>query len=322
MSIHKIGVLTSGGDSPGMNAAVRAVVRTAIANGIEAAAIYRGYEGLLEGEIRTLTLKDVGGIINRGGTVLQSARCRRFHDPAHRAKAAEILHGQGVDGLIVVGGDGSYHGAKAMHDETGFPVIGLPGTIDNDIGGTDFTIGFDTAINTALDAIDRIRDTASSFDRLFVVEVMGRHAGFIAVQTAIAGGAEAVVIPEADTGFDHICENLLRGKLRGKHSGIIIFAEGAGSSAEFAERIRERTGAETRVCVIGHLQRGGSPTAFDRVLASRMGEAGVRALMEGATCRMVGVVGDEMVLAPIEDAWTRKKPVAPELLKLIELLAT
>lgn len=319
---HKIAILTSGGDSPGMNAAIRAVVRCAIYRGGETFGVMRGYEGLIDNEIKPLALKDVGGIINRGGTILRSARSSRFKEKEFRLQAEKNLRDRGIDSLVVIGGDGSYRGARELHEDTGIQVIGLPGTIDNDIAGTDFTIGFDTAINTALEAIDRIRDTASSFDRIFVVEVMGRHAGFIALQTAVAGGAEAVLLPEVKFDLEEVCRILEKGRERGKVSGIVVVAEGAASSMEVAYRIKQMIGAECRVSVIGYLQRGGAPTAFDRVLASRMGEAAVEAIYAGETCKMVGEESDRMVLHPIEKAWQEKRPINEDLLRLLAKLAT
>lgn len=265
--MKRIGVLTSGGDSPGMNAAIRAVVRKAIFHGLEVYGVYNGYAGLISGKIEKLELGSVGDIIHRGGTKLYTARCEEFKTLEGQKKGIEQLKKHGIEGLVVIGGDGSYMGAKKL-TEHGFPCVGVPGTIDNDIPGTDFTIGFDTALNTVIDAIDKIRDTATSHERTYVIEVMGRHAGDIALWSGLAGGAESILIPEAGFEMDDIIGRLKRGHERGKKHSIIIVAEGVGSGVEIGKRIEELTQFETRVSVLGHIQRGGSPTAFDRVLAS------------------------------------------------------
>lgn len=298
--MKRIGVLTSGGDSPGMNAAVRAVVRKAIYHNVEVYGIYNGYSGLINGKIEKLEIGSVGDIIHRGGTKLYTARCPEFKTVEGREKGIENLKKFGIEGLVVIGGDGSFMGAKKL-TELGFPCVGVPGTIDNDIPGTDFTIGFDTALNTVIDAIDKIRDTATSHERTYVVEVMGRHAGDIALWSGLAGGAESILIPEADYDMDEIIARLRRGHERGKKHSIIIVAEGVGSGVEFGKRIEEETSLETRVSVLGHIQRGGSPSAFDRVLASRLGAYAVELLLEGKGGRCVGIQSNELVHHDILD---------------------
>jgi len=320
--IQQIAVLTSGGDAPGMNCAVRAVVRTAAFHGIKTLGIYRGYDGLLNREFKELKISDVGGIINRGGTILLSARCAEMYQQEGQEKAAGILKELGVDALVAVGGDGTYRGGHAIHKFSGIPVIGVPGTIDNDISGTDFTIGFATAVNTALDAIDKIRDTATSHERLFVVEVMGRHAGFIALETAIAGGAEAVLMPEVPYDLVEIFTRIEEGTKRGKLSSIVVVAEGAGSSMEIAYRIEKTLGLDVRVAVIGHLQRGGIPVAPDRVLAARLGKAAVDVLLQGETgAKMVGVISGKISVHDLEHCWTHTKKIDAEMVDLARVLA-
>ena len=292
--MKKIGVLTSGGDAPGMNAAVRAVVRKAIFHNVEVYGIFHGYTGLIEGRIEKLELGSVGDIIHRGGTKLYSSRCPEFKTLEGQKKGIEQLNKHGIEGLVVIGGDGSYMGAKKL-TEHGFPCVGVPGTIDNDIPGTDFTIGFDTALNTVIDAVDKIRDTATSHERTYVIEVMGRHAGDIALWSGLAGGAETILIPEAKHDMDDIISRLKRGHERGKKHSIIIVAEGVGSGVDFAKKIEEATSYETRVSVLGHVQRGGSPTASDRVLASRLGAFAVELLLEGKGGRCVGIQRNELV---------------------------
>jgi 6-phosphofructokinase 1 len=294
VNMKRIGVLTSGGDSPGMNAAIRAVVRKAIYHGVEVYGVYHGYAGLISGNIKKMEIGSVGDIIHRGGTILYSARCEEFKTPEGQQKGIEQLKKHGIEGLVVIGGDGSYRGAKAL-TEKGFPCVGVPGTIDNDIPGTDFTIGFDTALNTVIDAIDKIRDTATSHERTYVIEVMGRHAGDIALWSGLAGGAETILIPEADYDLDEIIFRLKRGHERGKKHSIIVVAEGVGSGVEIGKKIKEATNFETRVSVLGHIQRGGSPTAFDRVLASRLGARAVELLLEGKGGRAVGIQQNQLV---------------------------
>lgn len=292
--MKKIGVLTSGGDSPGMNAAIRAVVRKGIYHDLEVYGIYQGYQGLITGQIKKLEIGSVGDIIHRGGTILRSARCPEFKTKEGQLKGLEQLKKFGIEGLVVIGGDGSYRGAKALTD-LGFPCVGVPGTIDNDIAGTDYTIGFDTALNTVIEAIDKIRDTASSHERAFVIEVMGRNAGDIALWSGLAGGAETILIPEETDSIDEIIERLNRGQARGKKHSIIIVAEGVMSGVKFAEELQKRTNLEIRVSVLGHIQRGGSPTAFDRVLASILSARAVELLLEGKGGRAVGFVNNKIV---------------------------
>lgn len=292
--MEKIAVLTSGGDSPGMNAAIRAVVRKGIFHGLEVYGIYNGYHGLVNGNIAKLELGSVGDIIHRGGTMLRSARLPEFTDVEVQKKGIEQLKKLGIEGLIVIGGDGSYRGADAL-SKLGFPCIGVPGTIDNDIVGTELTIGFDTALNTAINAIDRIRDTASSHERTFIVEVMGRDAGDIALYSGLAGGAETILIPEENESIDHIIERLNRGKLRGKKHSIIVVAEGVMSGVKLAEILRDKIDADVRVSVLGHIQRGGTPTASDRVLASRLGAHAVELLLQGKAGRAVGIMENKIV---------------------------
>ncbi|MBS4194978.1 6-phosphofructokinase [Lederbergia citri] len=292
--MKKIGILTSGGDAPGMNAAIRAVVRKSIYNGLEAYGIYQGYSGLINGNIKQLELGSVGDIIHRGGTMLRSARCEEFKTKEGQQKGIEQLKKFGIDALVVIGGDGSFMGAKAL-TEQGFPCIGVPATIDNDISGTQFTIGFDTALNTVLNAIDRIRDTASSHERTFIIEVMGRDAGDIALWSGLAGGAETILVPEEKYDMENIAERLHSGQKRGKKHSIIIVAEGVMSATEFAEELKKSINIETRVSVLGHIQRGGTPTGFDRVLASRLGARAVELLMEGKGGRTVGIEKDQIV---------------------------
>ncbi|EDW20789.1 6-phosphofructokinase [Bacillus pumilus] len=318
--MKRIGVLTSGGDSPGMNAAVRAVVRKAIYHNVEVYGIYNGYSGLINGKIEKLEIGSVGDIIHRGGTKLYTARCPEFKTVEGREKGIENLKKFGIEGLVVIGGDGSFMGAKKL-TELGFPCVGVPGTIDNDIPGTDFTIGFDTALNTVIDAIDKIRDTATSHERTYVVEVMGRHAGDIALWSGLAGGAESILIPEADYDMDEIIARLRRGHERGKKHSIIIVAEGVGSGVEFGKRIEEETSLETRVSVLGHIQRGGSPSAFDRVLASRLGAYAVELLLEGKGGRCVGIQSNELVHHDILDILDKKHTVDQNMYRLSQELS-
>lgn len=292
--MKRIGVLTSGGDAPGMNAAIRAIVRKGIYHGIELFGIKYGYLGLMEGNIHKMEIGSVGDIIQRGGTVLFSARSDEFKTEEGQQKGIEQLKKHGIEGLVVIGGDGTFKGAEAL-TKKGIPCIGVPATIDNDINGTDFTIGFDTALNTVIEAIDKIRDTATSHERTYIIEVMGRDAGDIALWSGLAGGAESIIIPEKEENFGHIVERLKRGQERGKKHSIIILAEGVGSGFDFGERIEEATQLETRVTVLGHLQRGGSPTASDRVLASRLGARAIELLMDGKAGRMVGIKNNRLV---------------------------
>ncbi|MDX8363949.1 6-phosphofructokinase [Cytobacillus sp. IB215665] len=318
--MKRIGVLTSGGDSPGMNAAVRAVVRKAIYHNVEVYGVYQGYAGLMSGNIKKLELGSVGDIIHRGGTMLYSARCEEFKTPEGQKQGIEQLNKHGIEGLVVVGGDGSYRGAKAL-TEHGYPCVGVPGTIDNDIPGTDFTIGFDTALNTVIDAIDKIRDTATSHERTYVIEVMGRLAGDIALWAGLAGGAETILIPEANYDMNEITDRLRSGHERGKKHSIIIVAEGVGSGVDIGNKIQEETDFETRVSVLGHIQRGGSPTAFDRVLASRLGAKSVELLLAGKGGRAVGIQNNKLVDHDIIEALAQQHHIDEDMYKLSKELS-
>lgn len=321
--LKKIAVLTSGGDAPGMNAAIRSVVRTAITSQLEVVGIQQGYAGLVAGKITPMSLSSVANIIQRGGTILKSGRSLEFHKAEVRTQAAQTLRAAGVQGLVTIGGDGTFTGAHLLSTEHSFPVVGVPGTIDNDIFGTEETIGFDTALNTAMEAIDRIRDTAASHDRLFIVEVMGRDSGFIAIDVGLAGGAEEVFIPETLANVDQAIQSIKRGVARGKGSSILVAAEGqkTGRAYDLAEQIRRKAGFESKVCVLGHIQRGGAPTARDRILASRLGFAAVRALQQGLTDIMVGVQGGQVMPVKFKDCLSKKRRVPQELIDLSHLLA-
>ncbi len=325
-SMKKIGVLTSGGDAPGMNAAIRSVVRTCAYHHIECVGIYRGYEGLIEGDFKAMDARSVKGIINKGGTVLKSARCHEFRTAEGRKKAHQQLIAADVDGLVLVGGDGTFTGAMIFNKEFDFPVIGIPGTIDNDIFGTNFTLGYDTALNTVVDAIDKIRDTASSHNRLFFIEVMGRDAGHIALNVGIGAGAEEILIPEENLGLDRLVESLKRSKKSGKSSSIVVVAEGdkIGKNVfELKDYIDENMADyDVRVSVLGHMQRGGSPSCFDRVLASRMGVKAVESLMEGKTNCMAGIINNKMELTPLDKAIKGKSKINIELLRVSEIMST
>lgn len=310
--IKTIGVLTSGGDSPGMNAAIRAVVRTAIFRNRRAVGIRRGYEGLLNRQFMAMESHSVSKIISQGGTILKSSRCPEFREPQGRRKAVENLREAGIDALVVIGGDGSFRGAQALCSEFGFPVVGVPGTIDNDIYGTDYTIGFDTAVNTAVEAIDKLRDTADSHNLVFFVEVMGRDAGFIGLYSGIATGAEEILIPETQVQISSLCRYLDLGRRKNKTSGIVIVAEGdsLGSASEIAARVKQQLpDYETRVTTLGHIQRGGSPTCNDRVLASVLGSQAVEALLEGRSGVMVGQRNGQTVYTPFEEACRRHNEI-------------
>jgi 6-phosphofructokinase 1 len=321
--LKSIAVLTSGGDAPGMNAAVRAVVRYAIANGTAVHGIKKGYSGLLEGEIEPMQLSSVANIIQRGGTILKTDRCPAFLKRSVRLEAANILVRNGIEGLVVIGGDGSFTGASLLEKETGFKTIGVPGTIDNDIAGTDDTIGFDTAVNTAVEAIDRIRDTASSHGRLFLVEVMGRNSGFIALSTGIGGGAETVVVPEAKLTPSKVEATIRRGLARGKTSSIIVVAEGPkpGLATRIATGLA-RAGFDPKVCTLGHIQRGGAPTAHDRMLGSALGAYATACLISGKSGGMVGLQENEVTYVPYREVIGKKKPLPKIVMSLAEILAT
>jgi 6-phosphofructokinase 1 len=318
--MKRIGVLTSGGDSPGMNAAIRSVVRKAIYHGIEVYGIYHGYTGLIEGQIKKLELGSVGDIIHRGGTMLYTARSEEFKTESGQRKAVEQLRKYDIDGLVVIGGDGSFRGAEKL-TQHGFPTIGVPGTIDNDIPGTDFTIGFDTALNTVIDAIDKIRDTATSHDRTYVIEVMGRNAGDIALWSGLADGAESILIPEEDYSLEEIIQRLRRGHERGKRHSIIVIAEGVGNGADFAKKITEMSGLETRFSVLGYIQRGGSPTASDRVLASRLGARAVELLLDGKAGRMVGMQQNQVIDHDIKHILTKTHTIDKKMYQLSKELS-
>jgi len=318
--LKKIGVLTSGGDAPGMNAAVRAVVRRGLSLGVEVVGVRRGYAGLIAGDFVDLTISSVGDIIHRGGTVLYTARSERFVKPEGQQEAIAQARKAGIEGLVVIGGDGSFRGAIKL-TEQGLPAVGVPGTIDNDIYGTDFTIGFDTAVNTCLDAVRKIRDTATSHDRTFVLEVMGRNSGWIALSVGLAGGAESILIPEHPVDLDEVIARLKRGVERGKRHSLIIVAEGAGEGFKVGEAIRARTGFDTRVTVLGHIQRGGSPSALDAMLASRLGARAVEVLVEGKGGLFVGMVNNETVTPPLQNVLDKQKSIPSELIELAEVLS-
>ncbi len=323
--IKRIGVLTSGGDAPGMNAAIRAVVRSAIYYGCEAYGIYGGYQGLINGDLKRLKSRDVSNIIQRGGTILKSARSAEFRTPEGRAKAAEVLRENKIDALVVIGGDGSFTGARLLIQEHDIPVVGIPGTIDNDLYGTDSTIGYDTAVNTAVEAVDKIKDTASAHNRLFFVEVMGRDVGFIALRVAIATGAEAVLVPEVETDLTDLERFLEKDYDPSKSSGIVIVAEGdkEGGAYSVAKKVSEsHPEYDIRVSVLGHMQRGGSPSAFDRVLASQLGVAAIDALMDDQKSIMVGIMNKEIVHIPFNKTIKHTKGLNPELLNLVRVLTT
>ena len=323
-SIKCVGILTSGGDAPGMNAAIRAVTRAAIYNGLKVKGIYRGYKGLITGEIQEFKTQNVSNIIQLGGTILKTARCMEFKTPEGRQIAHDTMVREGIDALIVIGGDGSLTGARLLAEEFDVPCIGLPGTIDNDLYGTDTTIGYDTALNTILDAVDKIRDTATSHERLFFVEVMGRDAGFLALNGAIAAGAEAAIIPEFNTEVDQLEEFIKNGFRKSKSSSIVLVAESeiTGGAMHYAERVKnEYPQYDVRVTILGHLQRGGSPTAHDRIIASRMGVASIEALMEGQRNVMIGIENDKIVYVPFAKAIKNDKPIDRELVNVLNKLS-
>ena len=317
-----IGVLTSGGDAPGMNAAVRAVTRAAIYNGIEVKAIYRGYKGLITGEIKEFQTQDVSNIIQQGGTILKSARCSEFKTKEGRQWAYDTIKREGIDALVVIGGDGTFTGARTFAQEFNMPIVGIPGTIDNDLWGTDSTIGYDTALNTIMECIDKIRDTATSHERLFFVEVMGRDAGFLALNSAIASGSEAAIIPEKETSVAQLDELINNGFRKSKNSSIVIVAEGGGGAQAMADRIHQQYPEyDIRVSILGHLQRGGSPTAYDRILASRMGVAAIEALMDEQRSIMIGIVNDQIVHVPFSKAIKDDKQVNMDKVNALQILS-
>lgn len=323
MKIEKIGVITSGGDAPGMNACIRAVVRSAISKGIDVVGIRRGYTGLFLNDMIKLNRRSVANIIQRGGTVLETSRCEEMKTEEGRKKIIENIKEECIDGLVVIGGDGSFRGATVLAQESDIKVIGVPATIDNDIYGTDYAIGFDTAINTALEAIDRIRDTAHAFERIFFVEVMGALSGFIAVEVGIAGGAEEIIIPEKVTDLEKLCRSLKDSFRRGKTSSIVIVAEGneVGHTVQIAQYVQFRLKANTRVCILGHLQRGGSPTARDRVLASKFGIAAVEGLLSGKEGHAVGEIKGDVVYTPFHEIAGKKKELDTKFLEACEVLS-
>lgn len=323
--ITKIGVLTSGGDSPGMNAAIRAVVRTGIYHGMEVFGIMRGYSGMVEGEIQKMESRSVANIIQRGGTILKTSRCNEFLTPEGRARAYKNLKQFGIEGLVIIGGDGSFRGAQIFSNEYDIPCIGLPGTIDKDIAGTDFTIGFDTAVNTAVEAIDKIRDTADAHDRLFIIEVMGRDAGYIALHSGISTGAEHILIPEKRTSYIDLISSLKEKQGRKKLVNLIVVAEGEefGGADELAKHIKlQIPNQDLRVCILGHIQRGGAPSCFDRVIASRMGYHAIECLMEGRFNVFIGIVNNKMHYIPLDEAVKRKQRISEEWMKIVKILAT
>ena len=323
--VSKIGVLTSGGDSPGMNAAIRAVVRTGLYHGMEVYGVMRGYSGMIDDDIIKMESRSVANIIQRGGTILKCARSTDFRDPAGRKKAYENLKKRGIDGLVVIGGDGSFRGAQTFSNEYDIPCIGLPGTIDKDIAGSDFTIGFDTAVNTAVEAIDKIRDTADAHDRLFIVEVMGRDAGYIALHSGIATGAENILIPETRTDLDELIHSLSEKEKRRKLVNLVVVAEGDefGGANEIARIVKRRLpNIDTRVCILGHIQRGGSPTCIDRLIASRMGYHAVECLMTGRFNVMVGIVNNKLHYTPLDHAVKAKQKINSQWLKIVKILAS
>lgn len=320
VNVNRLGVLTSGGDAPGMNAAIRAVVRMAIYHGLQVYGIRRGFSGLIKKEFVEFSLGSVADIVQRGGTILHTARCEEFKTEEGQRLAIRNLQGEGIDGLIVIGGEGSMHGALALAQH-GMAVVGVPATIDNDLKGTDFTIGFDTAVNNVVDAINKIRDTATSHERVFIIEVMGRYTGQIALFSGLSGGAESILIPEIPLNMDEVVFKLQRGIDRGKLHSIIVVAEGAASGLAVGEEISGRTGLETRITILGHIQRGGTPTAMDRVLASRMGAKAVDLLQAGISKKMVGITATELVAVDLEAIAEGKKELPYDINELASILA-
>ena len=320
--MKKIAVFTSGGDAPGMNACLRAVVRTAIYSNLEIVGIRHGYQGMIEGDFVPLEMRSVSNIIQRGGTILYTGRSKDFMKKSGRRKAAMVLEREDIDALIAIGGDGTFHGAYELWREWHIPTIGIPATIDNDLYGTDFTIGFDTSTNTALCAVDKIRDTAAAHERVFIVEVMGRSAGFIGLDVGTASGAEEILIPETETNIDRICTRLKKGRAKGKTSSIIIVSEGdeCGGAIKIGEEIKKKIKLNYRICILGHIQRGGAPSVKDRILASKLGYTAIKELLKGKKNVMVGEVNNKIRLTPIKDTWTKKKPIDKTLLRMAEIL--
>lgn len=321
--MKRIGIFCSGGDAPGMNATIRAVVRTALFNGLEVSGIRRGYTGMINGDIYPMDARSVSGIIGRGGTILHTARCPEFMEYQGRAAAHAQLAKAGIDGLVAIGGDGTFRGAYQFTKEFDIPVMGVTGTIDNDVMGTDYTVGFDTAVNIALEAIDRIRDTAASHDRIFFIETMGRSSGFIALWSGLAGGAEAIFIPEVREDFEKYARDIFEGRKKGKTSAIVVVAEGeeAGGAFTIAERFKAITGLDYRVTILGHIQRGGAPTAFDRILGTRSGVKAVEALIDGRRNEMVGVQNMEMSCTSFSEVWDKKKDPDLDWLKIANMMS-
>jgi 6-phosphofructokinase 1 len=320
--VRRIGILTSGGDAPGMNACIRAAVRAALANNVTIFGISRGYAGLIQNEMMELDRRAVSNIIHVGGTILGTARSEKFKTIEGRTKAIAAIKENGIEALILIGGDGTFRGGTKLAEECDIHIVGIPGTIDNDVYGTDFSIGFDTAVNCALQAIDRIRDTAQSHERLFFVEVMGRHTGFLALESGIAGGAEELIIPEDPLDIDELCRHLKESFKWGKRSAIVVVAEGGqpGESFRIAQQVREKTGIESRVCILGHVQRGGSPTARDRILATTLGIHAVQALLDGQSGVMLGEVNGQITYTPLRETWEKQKHPNGNLHALAELL--
>lgn len=322
--MKSIGVFTSGGDAPGMNACIRSVVRTGLSLGLDVYGIKYGYNGMIDGDIYKMKSYSVSNIVQRGGTILKSARSKEFMTKEGRAKAYEQLTKRGIEGLVAIGGDGTFTGANIFHEEFGIPIVGAPGTIDNDLYGSDYTIGFDTAVNTALDAIDKIRDTANSHDRVFFIEVMGRHSGYIAIQSGIGGGAELVVVPETSITMQDVIKTLKEGRDKQKTSSIVVVAEGGdqGDAHQIASHVmKELPDLDIRVSTLGHIQRGGSPTSYDRILSSRLGMAAVEGLINGEKNVMVGVINDKISYTSFKLAISKAKPINQELMRLVEILS-
>ncbi|MFN4085555.1 MAG: 6-phosphofructokinase [Spirosomataceae bacterium] len=323
--MKRIAIFTSGGDAPGMNACIRAAVRGAIYHGIEVFGIRRGYNGMISGDIFPMTSQSVSNIVQRGGTILKSARSKEFMTPEGRKKAYDNLISHGIEGLVAIGGNGTFTGAEIFYNEYQLPTVGCPGTIDNDLYGTDYTIGFDTAVNTSLEAIDKIRDTADSHDRVFFIEVMGRDSGYIAIQSGIGGGAEIIMVPETHTPLKKVVSTLKDGWSRSKSSSIVVVAEGdeEGNAAQIADSIKNQVEGklDIRVTTLGHIQRGGTPTAYDRILASRLGLGAVEGLMKGYKNVMAGVVNNELVYTPFIDTIKKQKPIHDDLLRMVHILS-
>jgi 6-phosphofructokinase 1 len=325
--MQRVGVVTAGGDAPGMNAAIRSIVRAATFHGLDVMGIERGYMGLIEGKTHPLSPRSVSGIINLGGTILKTDRCEKMKSSRGIQKAVDVLKTHGIEGLIVIGGDGSFRGASELHRASGLPMIGVPATIDNDVidndvAGTDTTIGFDTAVNAALFAIDRIRDTATSHERVFVVEVMGSKRGFLALEVGFAGGAEFILVPEIEYNLQDICRKLKQGREKGKTSEIIVMAEGAGNSSFIVDQIRKETEYEVRLTVLGYIQRGGSPTARSRILANQFGAYAVELLLKGTEKGMVGIKGQKMISVDLDYSWKQRRELDTRLYRLAEILST